>query len=502
MPSARVNCWEKLCCGREPGGAREQELGPCPAAIDATCDGMNRGRNAGRLCWAVSGTLCAGTVDGAFDEKIEHCQNCSFFRKVKYEEGCRFQLLKPGLGTADVPGLHRRLNDLVALIGICRDIFACLAEGPLLELIAEHALAITRSCSAAAYVFADSGDELVLEAHAGSLARPQRIALGADCPVAEAARSKRLWKTAADHPGPAAIAAVPVGGHEKLAGVLELVKTDADFSLDDEWFLREFSLIAALGIENARLVEDLRELRRFDKAKSRFVALLMHHISSPLATIACSLQAIQQLGEKLPDSERKKLMHYSMERINSIQTLSKRLLDLAAIRSGSSLGRVRAVCPAEPLRQEVETRLARARELGVDLVMVEPEGEPLVMADPDGLRVVFANLLGNAIKYCAGPVKEVEARVAVEEGQVRTRIRDTGIGIPPQDQGAIFEEFHRASNAHASGASGYGLGLTVVKELVDRYGGTIDIESTVGVGTTVTIGFPLAGDGAGSAGSP
>jgi signal transduction histidine kinase len=495
MPLRKLNCWEELCCGREPGGPHEHELGPCPATTDTTCDGINDGRNAGRLCWAITGTLCGGEPDGAFAEKRPRCEHCSFFRRVKYEEGCRFQVLRPGLETADPNELHRLLNNIVKLIGVCADIFACLAEGPLLKRIVRHALAITHSSSASAYVFTDAGEEIVLEAHAGPLARPQRISVHEHCPVAAAARAKRLCKgraAAAGQGGPASVAAIPIGGLDRLAGVLELVKSAEEFSVDDEWFLGQFSLIAGLGIENAKLIEDLRQLKRFDKAKSRFVALLMHHIASPLATIACSLQALAQLGEKLKDDDREKLIQFSLERINSIQTLSKRLLDLAAIRSGSSLAQVRPVCPAEALRLEVEGRLARAQEEGVELLAPKLDSTPPVLADPDGLRVIFANLLGNAIKYCTGPVKKVEGSLRVERGHVRVCIRDTGIGIPPDEQRRIFEEFQRGSNV--AKATGFGIGLAVVKELVDRYGGQIELESTVGVGTTVSVLFPIAGE--------
>jgi len=496
MPSKRPNCWEELRCGREPGGPRADEFGPCPAATATACDGINGGVNAGRLCWAITGTLCSDEVEGTFAEKSECCEQCPFFRRVKYEEGCHFQLLKPGLTTSDAAELHRLMNSLVGLTGICRDIFACLAEEPLLRRIVEHALAITHSASARAYLFTETRDELTLAARAGELACPERIGVDEPCPVAEAARTKRLCKATTDlpgHGGPVAVTAVPVGGHDKLAGVLELVKADGAFSIDDQWFLREFALTAALGIENARLIDDVHQLRAFDKAKSRFVALLMHHISSPLATIACSLQALSQLGDKLPRDDRDKLIGYSLERINTIQKLSTRLLDLAAIRSGSSLARVRPVCVSEPLRQEIEGRGVRARELGVELVVHAAGDEPPVMADPDGLHVVFANLLDNAIKYCTRQEKTVEATVAAAHGDVRVRIRDTGIGIPPDDQSHIFEEFHRASNAPRSQAKGHGLGLAIVKELVDRYGGRIEVESTVGVGTCIAVVLPAAG---------
>lgn len=505
MTSAKSNCWEDRSCGRQPGGAHLEEFGPCPAATDTTCDGINGGHNAGRFCWAVPATLCDGAVQGAPEQKIEQCQRCSFFRRVKYEEGPHFQLLKPGLGSEDPAHMHRLLNNIVMLVGISRDILACLAVRPLLERIAEHACTITRSSSASAYLVDGPGQHLIREAHAGPVNRPSRIALGEQAPTAEAARSRRLCKGALTLPGlpqPVSVAAVPIGGYEAPPGVLELVKVDGRFSADDEWFLREFGLIAGLGLENARHVDDLRLLKRFDKAKSRFVAMLMHHITSPLATIACSLQALSKLGPNLSADDRKALLANSLERIGSVQALSKRLLDLAAIRSGSALAAIRPVAVAEPLRQEVESREAKAQEKGIELVMAQRGGESPIRADPDGLRVIFGNLIDNAIKYSTGPVKRVDVEVTDMPRAVRVSVRDRGIGIPADEQARIFEEFHRASNVAAGQASGFGLGLAIVKELVDRYGGRIDLQSEVGVGTTISIEFSLPANTQPQGGAP
>ncbi|MEW6754576.1 MAG: two-CW domain-containing protein [Candidatus Latescibacterota bacterium] len=83
----KANCWEVMACGRGPGGARVSELGPCPAATDATCDGLNGGTNGGRMCWAVSGTFCGGKVQGTFADKEATCAACVFFNRVRAEEG-------------------------------------------------------------------------------------------------------------------------------------------------------------------------------------------------------------------------------------------------------------------------------------------------------------------------------------------------------------------------------------------------------------------------------
>jgi eukaryotic-like serine/threonine-protein kinase len=87
MDSNRLNCWEYMKCGRQPGGKKAAELGVCPAATDASFSGINSGNCAGRFCWAVAGTFCGGNVQGTFAEKRESCINCVFFKLVQTEEG-------------------------------------------------------------------------------------------------------------------------------------------------------------------------------------------------------------------------------------------------------------------------------------------------------------------------------------------------------------------------------------------------------------------------------
>jgi CRP-like cAMP-binding protein/tRNA A-37 threonylcarbamoyl transferase component Bud32 len=87
MAQRKLNCWEYKKCGREPGGIKATSLGVCPAAADNSFDGINRGENAGRFCWAVAGTFCGGSAQGTFAEKRESCLSCDFFNKVRTEEG-------------------------------------------------------------------------------------------------------------------------------------------------------------------------------------------------------------------------------------------------------------------------------------------------------------------------------------------------------------------------------------------------------------------------------
>jgi hypothetical protein len=94
----KLNCWEFKKCGREPGGAKVNELGICPASTDTRLDGTHGGKNAGRACWVVAGSYCGGKIQGTFAQKYGNCSKCDFFQKVKEEEGAKYELIATLLG--------------------------------------------------------------------------------------------------------------------------------------------------------------------------------------------------------------------------------------------------------------------------------------------------------------------------------------------------------------------------------------------------------------------
>lgn len=87
----KINCWEFKKCGREKAGSKKDAPGLCPAAGERELNGINAGKNGGRVCWAIVGTLCNGKVQGTFDSKLKSCLNCDFYYLVRREEGDAFQ---------------------------------------------------------------------------------------------------------------------------------------------------------------------------------------------------------------------------------------------------------------------------------------------------------------------------------------------------------------------------------------------------------------------------
>ena len=82
----KANCWDFKNCGRQPGGVMVRELGVCPASVETRTDGVNSGLNGGRACWAITGTLCGGKIQGSHAQKIGNCLNCEFYQIVQKEE--------------------------------------------------------------------------------------------------------------------------------------------------------------------------------------------------------------------------------------------------------------------------------------------------------------------------------------------------------------------------------------------------------------------------------
>ena len=91
---SKLNCWEFKKCGRQTGGVKSAELGVCQAATECRTNGVNEGRNGGRACWAIAGTLCGGQVQGSYVAKLGNCLNCEFYQLVSKEQGTKHETAK------------------------------------------------------------------------------------------------------------------------------------------------------------------------------------------------------------------------------------------------------------------------------------------------------------------------------------------------------------------------------------------------------------------------
>jgi len=236
--------------------------------------------------------------------------------------------------------------------------------------------------------------------------------------------------------------------------------------------------------------QDRTDERVVDKLKDDFVATASHELRTPLAAIYGAAKTLERPEPLDPGG--------ADELISIITTESERLarvIDDILYASHLDSGRLRlateSIDPAV-FAQEVVDSMQRQELGGVTLAFEPPAGElPGVDVDPSKLRRVLQNLLENAIKYSpdGGPVV---VRVDVENDRVRLTVRDEGLGIPRPEQERIFEKFYRADPQLARGVGGSGLGLYICRELVQRMGGEIGVESEPGRGSTFTVELPPA----------
>jgi signal transduction histidine kinase len=231
-------------------------------------------------------------------------------------------------------------------------------------------------------------------------------------------------------------------------------------------------------------MQDITYLKELDRAKSDFVTAVTHDLRSPLTAITGFIDLLRDAGPL--NEQQTEFVSHARQSTTKMRRLIDDLLDLAKIEAG--LGASTKTCDLFTLAQEVVTELQGAAIQQHITLSVDKAGDiPEIRGDPNRLRRAIANLVGNALKYTpeGGSVRvDLEAN----DGRVSVAVVDTGRGIPKDDIPYIFDPFYRVSE-HQD-VDGSGLGLAMVKSIVDAHGGTISVNSQVGQGSQFTISLP------------
>jgi len=240
-------------------------------------------------------------------------------------------------------------------------------------------------------------------------------------------------------------------------------------------------------------LSNITSLKMLDQLKSEFVAKVSHELRSPLSTIHEQLATVLKDVTSEESAVDQDLIERAKEKTNALISLIGDLLDLSRIESGSLTENKKPVQLADLLSSIVEFMASRA-ENNKQRLSLETGDQPLpeITADPMALESIFGNLVTNAINYTPQG-GEIKVSAWAEDGQIKVAVSDTGFGIPEKHQSKIFERFYRVKDENTRHISGTGLGLPIVKGLVDSMNGTISLESAPGKGTTFTVVLP--GDG-------
>lgn len=285
---------------------------------------------------------------------------------------------------------------------------------------------------------------------------------------------------------------VPMRTPERTVGTIALVMSALSgrrYSPQDLAVAEELGLRAALAVEHSRLYNQAQAGIR---VRDTFLSVATHELRSPLAVIGGTAQVLLRQRRRSGDLEPREeaLLLRMVEQTMRLSRMIDVLLDFSRLRAGQlelnsepvDLGRL-----ACEVAEEITPTLTRHT-----LACTTPDELLTVQSDPLRLGQVLHNLITNAIKYSPHG-GAVTVRAWREQEQACLAVADQGIGIPPEAQARLFEQFYRAENAQRY-APGLGIGLAVSHAIVAAHGGTIEVASEVGVGSTFTVRIPLLKD--------
>jgi two-component sensor histidine kinase len=273
---------------------------------------------------------------------------------------------------------------------------------------------------------------------------------------------------------------------EKLPLGVFCIYSDVSYYFNDG-DIKFFSLVSDL---TALAIETLK----MEISKTWFLQKAAHQLKSPFNAIY-SLMKVLRKGYMGPVTEQQQDALLRCEkRLEMLGSLVSDLLKLGIRRMSSDRTTPHAVDAGDALASLVDLFESTASEKGVQIAFQIGDGVPPVMADEKLLDELFTNLISNAVKYTPSGGRVSVVLEPLSHDRIKFQVSDTGIGIPEEDVSRLFTEFFRAENAKALAEEGTGLGLVIVKEILDFLGGSVSVKSKVGQGTTFTCLLPVASE--------
>lgn len=243
------------------------------------------------------------------------------------------------------------------------------------------------------------------------------------------------------------------------------------------------------------VIEDITMFKELDRMKSDFLNMVAHELRSPLVSIR-QLQSVLLEGMAGPLQDKQSdFVRRGIKRIDGLLDLINDLLNVSRLEAGKLVQQRCRIDVSEVISEVVGLFEHRAKEQGITLTCSCARPLP-VLADEASIEKVLNNLISNAMNYSPGGGRvSVNGRAAGEF--VEITVSDTGVGIPPEEVSRIFEKFYRVKHPRTRHVTGTGLGLSLVKGIVDAYCGKIEVESIPDKGTTFRVLLPLMGENEG-----
>jgi K+-sensing histidine kinase KdpD len=287
------------------------------------------------------------------------------------------------------------------------------------------------------------------------------------------------------------VAPLAVGAN--ALGILSVSREEADaFSEDEAELISLLARQVAAAVQNIRLYTAERsaaeELRRLSALRADFVSLVSHELRAPMASVIGCATTLRQRWRELTADQRESFLALIEQETGRLSVLIGDVLDTSRIEAGTFTYVFSDVDLGELVRETSSMVGFANDEVTVTAHVHEPL--PAIRADRERLRQLLLNLLSNAAKYTVAG-DEIEVRAAAEDGSVVVSVRDHGPGIAPDQQRLIFEKFGRVNTGGRS-KPGAGLGLFIASSIAEAHGGTLDVRSETGAGSTFTFRLPVS----------
>jgi two-component system phosphate regulon sensor histidine kinase PhoR len=250
-------------------------------------------------------------------------------------------------------------------------------------------------------------------------------------------------------------------------------------------------VVIVLGVATILLAAEKE--RRISALKSDFVANVSHELKTPLALVRMFGEMLQS-GRVASDEKRQQYLDIIVSESERLSSLIENVLDFARVERGREAYDFSEGDVGEAVIKAVNLYRYRAEREGVDLVMEVEADLPRTRIDARALELAVMNLIDNALKYAPGS-NVVTVQAVRENGAIVVRVADRGPGVPPEDQGRIFERFVRGSTARGRAIRGSGIGLALVKHIAESHSGRAWVVSSPGRGATFAISIPFLAPG-------
>jgi signal transduction histidine kinase len=236
-------------------------------------------------------------------------------------------------------------------------------------------------------------------------------------------------------------------------------------------------------------VRDITEHRALEKAKTAFVSDVSHELRTPLTTIQSAVGLLERARERLDPLELRALELADGE-LGRIRGMVEELLTLAQLDAWQYQLEVGPTDLSRIVQTAMESVESKAARFGIE-VHFDTAAEHRCVCDAQKLYQVFLNLMDNAIKY-SDPGARVDVKIVEGVSSLTVEVKDTGVGIPEEDLGQLFERFYRVDKNRSRATGGSGLGLAISRQIVEMHGGELSVESEVGEGSTFRVRLPKA----------